>query len=242
MQKPLLRHPFPPPSQLVWVSTALAPRQWLSDQNMEWMGLLSLPMLFHAWPYCTNRLWIDLFYMRFIDLFFPKREKCFKSSSAIVSQVPSVMTQALPQKLVVLASTISSYTVQRDKGRVIDSMWVLREEIPNKLLCGERVRIEVLSVAELEYLWRIRSQSVHHVFWIKECNHAIVSISTTQKKKKKERLIMFSYRAVWTIFQLHTGLHTEQVWTKTLSNKEKKIVESLCMFGNDPLEYVNHYI
>jgi hypothetical protein len=60
--------------------------------------------------------------MRFIDLFFPKREKCFKSSSAIVSQVPSVMTQALPQKLVVLASTISSYTVQRDKGRVIDSM------------------------------------------------------------------------------------------------------------------------
>ena len=190
MQKPLLRHPFPPPSLLVWVSTALAPRQWLSDQNMEWMGLLSLPMLFHAWPYCTNRLWIDLFYMRFIDLFFPKREKCFKSSSAIVSLVPSVMTQALPQKLVVLASTISSYTVQRDKGRVIDSMWVLREEIPNKLLCGERVRIEVLSVAELEYLWRIRSQSVHHVFWIKECNNAIVSISTTQKKKRKKKTHM----------------------------------------------------
>jgi hypothetical protein len=69
---------------------------------------------------------------------------------------------------------------------VIDSMWVLREEIPNKLLCGERVRIEVLSVAELEYLWRIRSQSVHHVFWIKECNNAIVSISTTQKKEKKD--------------------------------------------------------
>ena len=78
MQKPLLRHPFPPPSLLVWVSTALAPRQWLSDQNMEWIGLLSLPMLFHAWQYCTNRLWIDLFYMRFIVLFFPKREKCFE--------------------------------------------------------------------------------------------------------------------------------------------------------------------
>ena len=102
MQKPLLRHSFPPPSLLAWVSTALAPRQWLFEQSMKLMGLLSLPMQFHAWPYCANRLWIGLFYMRFVDLFLLKERKCFKSSSAIVSQLPSV-TQALPHTCIVLA-------------------------------------------------------------------------------------------------------------------------------------------